>query len=194
MALYRVKARWSGFTGSPGYSIFHFDISTTPNATDAAAVAGEVRTFFNALVARLPAIVKIQVESAVEIIDEPTGDMVDIVTIPAVTAVQGSATGAFASSTGACVIWTTGGVRNSRRVMGRTFIVPLSANAYDVDGTLGAPAQTDLVNAANALVGDQLGFCVYGRPDDVKGYVGDAFVITGARVADKTAVLRSRRD
>lgn len=194
MALYRVKARWSGFTGSPGYSIFHFDISTTPNPTDAAAVANEVRTFFNALATRLPAVVRIQVETAVEVIDEPTGQLTDVVTIPAVTVVAGTASGAFAASTGACVVWTTGGVRNGRRVMGRTFLVPLAASAYDVDGTLGAPAQTDIVTAANALVGDMLGFVVYGRPSSSTAADGDSYVITGTRVADKTAVLRSRRD
>lgn len=194
MALYRVKARWTGFTGSPGYSIFHFDIPVDPNETDAAEHAEEVRLFFSALTTRLPAAVKIQVESAVEIIETTTGQLTDVVTIPSVNAVQGQASGAFASSTGACVVWTTAGVRNGRRVMGRTFVVPLSVNAYDVDGTLGGPALQDLQDAAALLVGDSFGFQVYGRPSSVGAADGDSYTVTGARVADKAAVLRSRRD
>lgn len=194
MALYRVKARWTGFTGSPGYSIFHFDIATTPNPTDAELVAGEVRSLFAALAIRLPAAVKIQVESAVEVIDETSGQLSDVVTIPQPAAVQGTGTGGFSAATGACITWTTGGVRNGRRVKGRTFLVPLSSMNYDTDGTLTAPALTDIQAAADLLVADQLGFGVYARPDDAKGLPGDVFIVTGARVADKTAVLTSRRD
>lgn len=194
MALYRVKARWTGFTGSPGYSIFHFDISTTPNPTDAQAVAGEVRQFFADNSTRLPSAVRVQVEGFVEVIDEPTGQLQDVVAITAPTAVNGAASGGFSSATGACVVWTTGGVRNGRRVMGRTFLVPLSSSNYDVDGTLVGGSLTGIQTAANTLVGDMLGFVVYARPSAPGAADGESFVVTGSRVADKTAVLRSRRD
>lgn len=153
-----------------------------------------VHTFFDAVRDRLPAVVSIQVEGAVERIDTPTGELIGFedVTPPAV--IVGTNSGGFSSATGACIGWTTNGVRNGRRVRGRTFIVPLAGVTYDTDGTLTALALQDIQTAATAMTENFAGLVVYARETAPGLADGVAYDVAGARVADKTAILRSRRD
>lgn len=194
MALYRVKTRWTGFTGSPGYTILHFDAATEPTTAGAQSAYTSAHTFFQGISSALPSAVRLTVETAVELIDTPTGMMQDVFTVTAGTAISGTVTGGFSSSTGACVNWNTPEVRNGRRVRGRSFIVPLASSQYDTDGTLTAASLTDLQAAADALAGSGFSFMVYKRPTVKGASDGDASAVTSARIADKTAILRSRRD
>lgn len=195
MALYRIKARWTGFTGSPGYSIFHFQIPVDPNPTDAQTHANDVRQFFFAMQAYYPTSVRIQVESTVEVINESDGKLEDMVTLATpLSPVQGADSGAYSSAVGACVTWDTTGIRAGRRVRGRTFVVPLGTTAYATDGTLSTTFQNAITAAAAALIDGQAALSVFARPSGPGATDGSAYGVTGARVADKTAVLRSRRD
>lgn len=195
MALYRVKARWSGFTGAPGYSIFHFDTAVDANTSGAEAAAGAVRTFFNSVSSLLPDVVTITVENSVEVVEESNGELQDVLTVAAQPVVVGQHMGNFSTAVGACVTWQTGSVRKGRRVRGRTFLVPLAANAaFAGDGTLASAALTQLANAAQALHQGGFGLQVFARPSAPGATDGGSYSVTGARISDKTAVLRSRRD
>ena len=201
-AMLKVKARWHGFTGSPGYSNFFFrewsDGSWAPTTAEATAAAGKVRTFFDAVKGIFPPVVNIQVESDVEIIEDTNGSLVNVLTAATQTGVVGTNVNTgYSAPTGAVVNWLTGGVRNGRRVRGRTFLVPISAGAFETNGSLGNSWITTIQTAGNAMMAADPAapdFGVYSRPS-VKGATDGAFQIaTGTRVPDMAAVLRSRRD
>lgn len=194
MSLFRVKARWSGFTGSPGYSVFHFDAPDDAAGPTALQCAEAVRSLAFTWRTHLPSIVTINVDGAVERLDTATGQMIEILDVAAPLAVAGTATGTFSAASGACIQWTTNGVRNGRRVRGRTFVVPMAATGYDAAGTLSTGALSDLQTGATAFAADFAGAVVYARPTAPGAADGVAYDINAGRVVDKVAVLRSRRD
>lgn len=196
----RVKARWSGFQGGPGYSIFHFrdfntDDPTNQNATDAIA---RVRAFFTTINPVLPNTVSIQVEADVEVLEDTTGALVGMVNGTSVSAVTGTAGGTapYAAAVGAVVTWRTSSIRNGRRMRGRTFLVPLSSTAFAADGTLIDSALNYINQAATALRSNaaQPDLGVYGRPSGPAATDGVWYAVTAHSTPDMGAVMRSRRD
>lgn len=193
MAIHRVQAVWSGFQGAPGYSSFYFRPFTGGGDVDLAL--NRVRDFFAEWRALLPTGVSIQVQSTVEEVDETTGMLTGYLDGAEVDPVNTSTSGAdFAGPAGAVVNWLTGTVRNGRRMRGRTFLVPLNTNAYDTDGTLTSNALGDIRAGADLLLANEFEqeLVVWGRPNG--GSPGEAASVTGHRVPDMAAVLRSRRD
>jgi hypothetical protein len=196
----RVKAQWTGFTGSPGYSVFHFrDFdSDTPTDAQATAAMARVREWCANVSQFVPAVVSLQVQSDVDVIEDTTGQLVTVLSGTPVLAVTGgaSASAGFATAVGAVITWRTGTVRNGRRVRGRTFIVPLSSAAFETNGTLSSAALTAFNTAATNLRNPtgtpDLG--VYARPSGPAATDGSWAVVTGHSVPDMGAVLRSRRN
>lgn len=189
----RVTAVWTGFSGAPGYTSFHF--STFTGGGDAQAAVDRVRAFFSGVRTFLPGSVSIQVQPTVEILDEASGvlqDYVDAEDPPLV--VTGNGTGAYSAAAGAVISWNTATVANGRRVRGRTFLVPLSGSGLESDGTLSAAGLLEINAAAAGLEGGDFEqqLVVWSRPRNGAG--GVAAPVTGHRVPDMTAVLRSRRD
>lgn len=180
--------------GAPGYTNFHFtDLSADPGPVPARAATS---AFFNAISPLLPAEVNWISEGEVAVIDESTGMVTDYVMAePNPTPGRGGASGGYSAASGAVVTWNTAGVRNGRRVRGRTFLVPLGGNSYQMDGTLTTSAIGTINDAAEELVGEsgfESGFCIYSRPS--ASGPGGVFPVIGFRVPDMAAVLRSRRD
>lgn len=194
MSVYRVKLRWTGFTGAPGYTNLHFDASTTPTQEGAQAVYTAAYTFAGGISSALPSAVSITTEGGVEVIDQTTNQLETIFSATTSPAAKGIQTGGFASSTGAVITWETGEVKNGRRVRGRTFIVPISSAYYETDGTLTAGVITDLQNAASELSGGGFTFGILSRPSTVGASDGSFHTVSSGRIADKAAILTSRRD
>lgn len=193
MAIHRVTVQWSGFAGAPGYSNFFFSGDGGGDAAQDARL--RVIAFFEEIRPVLPEDVRYTVPNEVAVIDEQTG-MVDSflnVGTPGGATGTGTGSGPYSAASGAVVTWNTNGVRNGRRVRGRTFVVPLIGSAYQSDGTLGTTALQDLNDAAAEMVGTGFdsGFGVWSRPRNGDGAF---YEVTGHRVVDKVAVLRSRRD
>lgn len=193
MTISRVTAQWTGFNGAPGYTNFYFrDLADSDQAFLA---RNQVSAFFNSIKTYLPSVVSVTTQNPIDVIDEATGQIVGFgpssETVPIVV---GGSTRGYSGASGAVVSWETDGVRNGRRVRGRTFLVPLSSSAYDESGTLTAEVQTAIQDAATGLVTDTsvLEMLVWSRPKAGSG--GEAHVITSARVPDMAAILRSRRD
>lgn len=201
--LLRVKVRWSGFTGGPGYSVLHFrDFGTGDGeggAVNAAAAQGAVdrtRAAFNLIIASLPQSVRIDVEPEVDVIEDTNGQLVNTFATTAPAQVAGTATTTYASSTGANISWNTRGIRNGRRIRGRTFLVPLALGSFDGNGVLAASTITRIQAMANLLT-DTTGtpdLGVYARPSSAGATDGQWSVATSGKVAMRGAVLRSRRD
>lgn len=193
MAVYRVSAQWTGFTGAPGYSNFHF--TENPTGDTGSVIRAQVRQFFVALNQLLPGSVTINISPTIEIFDETTGLLTGYETDPEqLDPVNGTGTGSFSGPSGAVINWLTSTVVNGRRLRGRTFIVPLRSTAYEDDGTLGANIIGDLNEAASVLSGPDFEstFCIWSRPQG--GGTGAVGPVIGHQVPDMAAVLRSRRD
>jgi hypothetical protein len=196
----RVKLRWTGFTGAPGYSVFHFGVweGPPPVLADAQNAVARIDTFITAIKPLLPPVVILQCDEDVEEIEDSNGLLQNVFgTVPGnAQAGTGSGTAGYSAAAGAVITWRTGGIRNGRRVRGRNFLVPLGSPAYFTDGTLTSATLTTIRNAADALMnpaGDpDLG--VWARPTGPGATDGEWFVATSNSVPDMTAMLKSRRD
>jgi hypothetical protein len=91
------------------------------------------------------------------------------------------------------ITWLTGLVHQGRRVRGRTFLVPTANQFFDTNGTLAAAFLTNLRTAAAAYIATAVNPAIWARPDPGTTN-GAAFAVAAASVADKVAVLTSRRD
>lgn len=203
MAIMRVKARWTIPGAGTAFSVLHFGTEggADPVDLDASNAVNATRTFFEACKLYLPSVVSLDYLTDVEVIDVPTGNLLGVVTAGSVAATTGGAAASLAWSapSGACITWSTAGLRTvtskPRRVRGRTFLVPLSTSAYDQSGNLLTAALTAFNTAATGLRGNFNGqkFGIYGRPGVNGAPVGVYHAVTGHRITDQAAVLRSRR-
>jgi hypothetical protein len=155
-----------------------------------------VHTFFTAIRSAIPGVVKIDVEPEVDLLESTDGTLVDSYGIAAPAQVVGSSATTFASASGGVVNWRTTGIRNGRRVRGRTFLVPLAAAAQGPDGNMGAAMRTTIETAARALadISGTPDLVVFARPTGPGAIDGAVHVVSGVNVPAKMAILSSRRD
>lgn len=196
-SLFRVRTALTGFSGGPGVSTMYF--------LDTGTAIPSVRAFWEALAGVLPNSITVQVSNVGDEIESTTGALVGSFQKTAVPPTLGTNTSAYPAPAGAVVSWRTNTVADRRRLRGRTFIVPMGGNAFEINGTLSAPVLTQIGNAAQALVFEQsLSMVVWHRPraarpvdgsrPAVTARLGSHGLVTGSRVPDLAAVLRSRRD
>lgn len=195
----KVTAQWSGFVGAPGYSNFYWREEDPGSSFDsgAFAAADAVNAFFTAIKTTVPNVVKWRVLTDVSIIDENSGQLVDVASAGARTDITGGVTAAnYSAASGGVVTWRSAGVRNGRRVRGRTFIVPLASTMYDVDGSLTATCLSTLGTAATAYINTAgtRSPVVWARPTGPGATDGIAHNMVTSSIPDKVAILKSRRD
>jgi hypothetical protein len=196
----KIKAKWSGFSGAPGWSNFFFDTGTADFHTPEHALnaATRVKDFFTVNSAYFPSGVSIAIQPDAEVINAGTGKLETVVPAGTIAPIAGAGAAGdkYSGASGIVVTWRTAGVRNGRRVRGRTFLVPVVSGAYDSNGTLGATAITNFQTAGTALLtppAGQLPLGVWARPTTKGGTDGAWHKVTTCSVPDLAAVLRSRR-
>lgn len=194
VALNRVRVGWTNWPGAPGVSTFYLASSTT-NVTP-------LRTFFTAIKDLMPAGLTTDVPNSGDVIDTATGHITGgWVGSGGGTSVSGTASQAYSGASGALVRWQTDGILNGRRLVGRTYFVPMAQGVYANDGSLSGTTQTTLGTAATALITALAGaLIIYGPPRDTgtngptdPGKAAQWGSITAATVPDLAAVMRSRR-
>lgn len=198
--VYKVRAVWSGFQGAPGYTNLCFSDLATDAARNAAGAA--VKALFTGIASNLATTWSITVQPEVTEWDVATGQLTgaSAMTTPPTPQVGSTVATAYAGGSGACITWKTGAIFNGRRVVGRSFMVPLLA-AFDVDGTIGAATLAALQSSANAYVAATgADACVWAKqftkPTDGTTPVqigGTVASITSATIKDMASQLRSRR-
>lgn len=191
----RAYVTWSGFPGAPGVSVFY--------ATPGGSVAAALHTFFVALAGVLPVDVTIQVPSSGDTIDDATGFLTGSWTGAGGAAVVGTLNSVYQAPSGIAVRWNTGSIVGTRRLRGRTFLVPIGGTNSTQQGNWNSTVVSTVQTAANGLVAAGTGhFSIWSRPIEpdetasppIAGRVGSSGVVTSATVSSKVAVLRSRRD
>lgn len=196
-----VRVEWSGTTGGPGLTQFAIAASggATWTAANAQSAVDAVRTFFSNQIQYIPNEVQLQVLPDVDQYDELTATL-EATTTAAVTpaSLAGTGTGSYAGGAGYRYNWRTGVIRGGRRVVGKTYIVPAVANVYDANGTLGSTQITSFNQTASTFLATLsaagLGLQVWSRPGGIAVPVGGMSGVITGDVADKTAILRTRRD
>lgn len=185
--LNRIPVSWQSWPGAPGVSVFYTFGGNLASNTAA------IRSYFDAIKALLPTGLTIQVPGGGDTINDADGKINGAWTAGATPAVvTATGAGAYAGNAGAVQHWLTSTVVNSRRVRGRTFIVPLVATAYDTAGSITAAALTTLNTAAAGLLtaaGSDMR--VWHRPTSFSQ--GSSAPVTGQSMPDLAVSLRSRR-
>lgn len=190
----RMRADWASFTGAPGVSTFY---SLAPE-TDIVALGA----FFLAQEPHLPAGLTIVMEGFGDQISDVDGSLLGSWAAPVPSSTLGSSNTGYAAPAGCVIDWLTNVVVDGSRVVGRTFLVPLSNSSYDPEGTLNNTILAAIQTSADNLIAASAGnLVVWHRPrkspvppSTLPPHAGSHAVITGSRVRDKVAVLRSRRD
>lgn len=187
--------------GAPGFTNLFYR-ATTGDATEALAAATKSRLLIVGFGGRMNSSHHIDLVTDVRLLDEASGDLVDIFTVSGITGVTGANGGTFVAPAGACIDWLTTTVHGSRRIQGRTFVVPVSTSVFDNDGSIEGSNITALATAAeNMRTASGPAFGIWGRPrlasagpPPVTARAGLWAPATASRVPDKSVVLRSRRD
>jgi hypothetical protein len=201
--MYHARVDWSGFPGAPGFTNLYAE-TTDPLLAGAETWAAAIDTMINHWANTLPNGVHIQVNPEIETINDADGTLEDILTVTGtLPSHNGALGGNYAGASGWCIDWLTTGAAFGRRRMGRSFVVPASTEAFQNDGTIATATLTEQRAAAATYVATAgINPVVWVRPKYVKPattpptlvHAGLAVAITGSRVPDLAAVLRSRRD
>lgn len=186
------RALWNIPHAGPSVSTFHF---LTANEAGRQMIVGRVQAFFADISAYLPDEVSVAFDAEITEIDTNTGQLVDVFPITPGTTVDGADTGPWAAGAGLRVVWSTGAIRNGRRVRGATFLVPVRSNSFNNDGTPGAATVSAINTAAatmiNGLSSDGSPLVVYSRPKP--GLPGVNNLVSSGSVAPVAGTLRSRK-
>lgn len=182
----RVRSISTGVAGSPYYTNLFF--GGTADATTAQAAADAVESFWTDLAAWMANDVTTVVESAVAVLDEASGQPINVLTT-STTPVVGTNTGEILPlATQGLIRWNTGQFLNGRQVIGRTFI-PVPTETSSLDGQPTAAYLTGIGTAGDSLLGAAgATFVIYSRTGAADYAAVEAVPWT------KWAVLRSRRD
>lgn len=190
MKLHRVIINWShsAIKGS-AVTVLHY-----AGDQDTAPPLAALRAAFEAAKSAFPGGLTLEFPNTGDSIEDTTGELVGTWSAPAVANVSGaSGTLTAAAGVGACISWNTGGIINGRRLRGRTFLVPLSAAAYQENGTISDTVYPWLTTLAGAIQASGP-LAVWHRPSIKGASDGNSYGVTGNRVRDKVAILTSRRD
>lgn len=193
-ALNRVRVAWSNWPGAPGVSTFYLDSGTTNLAP--------LKTFFDVVRTLTPNALTTDVPNTGDVIDTGTGHITGNWTgSGGGTSVSGVTASGYSGASGALIRWNTGAILNGRRLIGRTYLVPLAGLTQATDGSLQTTTQASLVAAGQALITAYAGALrVYGPPRDAgtlspsdPGKAAIDGAVTSCQVPDIAAVMRSRR-
>ena len=184
----RLRVTWTGNSVvGPGLSTFYGDEGEGGLDPDA------ILDFFDTIKGSLLQGTTITIPDGGDLMSAETGEIGGYWSNPGTGGVVvGGAVGAYAGGVGARAVWRTGGVVSGRRVVGSTYLCPLTLNAYDGSGTIEGSTLSTLDGAAAALAAAAgPGMVIWSRP--APGRVGTMHAVTGGSVPDKVSWLRSRR-
>jgi hypothetical protein len=193
MAYTELVVIWSGVSGLPGYSKFRFIGEVTGSQLNSAAA--NVAALFSAVKAFHPSAVTFAIQPGAST-HEDDGTLlaeIGIGTLPGPISATGA--GAYGAATGYLIRWNTGAINGGKKVVGRTYFVPMVSNSFQTDGTLLDATRTTVQTAATTFATSIPSPAVNSRSRPGNPAAGNQTVaVFSASVPDKQVVLRSRRD
>ena len=179
-----IRCAWNTGVGGAGVSTFY--------CADSADLTPALNTFWAAVKAVFSDTVTVTVPTNGDVIDASTGLLTGSWTGGTGSSNTGTSHGAYAGGTGAFIKWSTPQIVDGRRLKGKTFIAPILAAGYDVDGTLAGGYLTIIQNAANTLAATGL-MQIWHRPPVHGSPGGQMGIVNAATVPDKVTSLATRR-
>lgn len=196
MSIYRVRTIFQGWIGGPGLMTNYFLGGTTPTTAEAQLAGDRV---YNSLFAARGLFLDAtnwKNDLVVDCFNEANGDLTTSRNITAVSMNGAGNTNLLPPSNQICVSFKTAGIRNNRRVRGRTFLGPLALSTSEGNGTPTADAML-AANTYATSIDDEgltgLQHVIWARPPEGLSN-GAVYPVTEYTIRDKFAVLRSRRD
>lgn len=184
-SLGRIDVAWNTGAGGAGLSTYYSSVVT-------ASEISALTTYYAAVASMFPLPVTWDIPGTGDVIDDTTGILTGSWVAAGATQVAATANKPYAAGTGYYVRWGTAGIVSGRRVVGRTFMCPLTWDGYDSSGTIASAVQTAAAAAAAVLLTGGL-FRIWHRPGNVSGAPGSSHAITSSTVPDKVTSLRTRR-
>ena len=180
--LERILITWTGLTGLPGVSVCYGVLG--------GSAAADLGTMFTSLAGQFPSGLTVTIPNNGDTIDDATGALTGTWSAGSVVTMVASGTSTHAAGVGCYINWKTSAIVGGRRLMGRTFLAPLTNTLYDSQGTINSASLGPITTAANLVVagGD---LRVWHRP--VGGSGGSSAAPVAAAVPDQVTSLRSRR-
>lgn len=198
-----IRTHWEGTSGGPGLTQIAMNtalITTGWETQNTEPAVNAMRTFWDSLKTLLPNELTLTVSPIVDLYDPVTGELNGSVTSPTVPLpVIGQNTAVYSGGSGFKINWTTGEIKNGRRVAGHTYVVPAVSTAFTTNGTV-APATITMVNnAASAFLGTlaatEIEVRVWSRPRELPTpRPGTTTWVQSGVCSSKSAILRGRRD
>lgn len=192
----RVQTVLAGWDGGPGLQTSYYHLDTAWNwAGYHQDLVNGVAAAYASASALFPSVETMTTQAVVDVFDDITGELVNSYTGTDVITAGAGAADLTPTATGICVVWRTQGIRNNKRVRGRSFLVPLCADSMDTDGT---PTTVALGRAGTWAAAMETAFGAFGdlvvwsRPKP--GSPGLSYFVTSHTIHDQFSVLRSRRD
>lgn len=201
----KIATTWAGTSGGPGITQMYVEAigQTLLTQAQAQSAVNAVRNFFLASASYLPDELALAVQPTVDMYDHGNGTLTNTITAATAPAlVGGTSVAAYSMASGFKVNLQTTDIRNGRRVRGTVYFVPAGSNSMNTDGYVAAATRTAM-NTAGASLLSALGsaglqLIVWGRPiKDSAGTItrqGTINPVTTIDTAEKTAILRGRRD
>ena len=185
MSMDRVRTALTGFPGAPGVQTLY--------GLDGGVLQGEWKAFLQSIQAFIPLDVEMNVQNGGEVIDEANGDVTGVWAGSALDAVSGTNAGGYQAPTGFMIVWLTDQFINSRRLKGKTFIVPAASDQFDDTGRLSVSAAASIQGHVDTFLSSvEANLKVWHRPKNHAG--GLSAFVTAAQVSRSAVVLHSRRD
>lgn len=183
--LMRVPVIWSGLSGLPGISVFHWDGGVSSDVSDIANFFDDIKPYF-------PTGLSWQIPGSGDNIEDSTGALIGEWSVTGGGTVGASGgTGGYAAGTGARVRWNTGAIVSGRRLRGSTFLCPLIGSVYEGNGTISGVALNQLAVASTTLASTGA-LKIWSRPSP-GGTDGTSATVLSGLVPDRVTSLRSRR-
>jgi len=192
----RVRTKLEGWAGGPGLSTFYFTAAAETDS-EAEDCVTRVRAFFAGINGAFHTSVVITVDPAVSQIASATGNLYGILDGGLTSAVGGGSSADLAPPVDAALLkHVTADFSRGRRVVGRTFLSPLTEAKF-TGGQVDPAVSAAIVAAAEAelLTGgtDALPI-VWQRPVKEPVHIdGDQFAVISYQCPASVAILRSRR-
>lgn len=184
----RVRVTWSG-AGVVGPAVSTFYYGAT-----ASGFPADIKTFFTSFRALVPDSVQWNIPNSGDTISVETGQPTGTWSDTGGGALVATGNSAFVMGTGVRIKWPTGQIINGRRVVGATFVVPLSSNQFEGSGAILGTALSTLQAGVDAFAAAGIGErFIWHRPTSVAAANGNVGAVTVGLVPDAVSWLRSRR-
>lgn len=205
--LYRVRVASRGWVGNPGLNTLYFAANWAEGQVghdNAVLCADRVHAAFTELKNMYPQAWRGVVDSTVDVIEDTTGELQASESVDGLVEITGIAVSGWQGiALSLCAQLRTATITDGHRLRGRAFLGPV-AEQQDTDGSPNADQAVKVAAWAAALLDNGLDgpdLAVWHRPraaqpeatPPVTARDGGSAIVSTITMADKYAVLRSRR-